>query len=90
MAKPVKLPKKLRERLEQTRRLREGRIEAAKREIERDKERERQAARRKEAESEVLKELDGSVVWDSAELDRFEERAKMRAAALAGFALMAF
>lgn len=90
MAKPVKLPKKLRERLEQTRRIREGRIEAAKREIERDKERERQAARRKEAESEVLKELDGSVVWDSAELDRFEERAKMRAAALAGFALMAF
>lgn len=90
MAKPVKLPKKLRERLEQTRRIREGRIEAAKREIERDKERERQAARRKEAESEVLKELDGSVVWDSAELDRFEERAKMRAAALAGFALIAF
>ena len=88
MAKPVKLPKKLRERLEQTRRLREGRIESAKREIERAKERERQAARRKEAESEVLKELDGSVLWDSEELDRYEERARSRAAALAGFALM--
>ena len=90
MAKQVKYPKKLRERLEQVRQLKEGRIETAKREIERRKERERLAENRKKIENEVLKELDGSVLWDSEELDRFEKRAQSRAAALTGFDLMGF
>lgn len=90
MVKQVKYPKKLRERLEQVRQLKEGRIETAKREIERIKERERLSENRKKIENEVLKELDGSVVWDSEELDRFEKRAQSRAAALTGFDLMGF
>lgn len=90
MVKQVKYPKKLRERLEQVRQLKEGRIETAKREIERIKERERLSENRKKIENEVLKELDGSVVWDSEELDRFEKRAQSRAAALTVFDLMGF
>lgn len=90
MVKQVKYPKKLRERLEQVRQLKEGRIETAKREIERRRERERLSENRKKIENEVLKELNGSVLWDSEELDRFEKRAQSRAAALTGFDLMGF